>query len=389
MRFWLDEGVDGFRLDVVNWFMKDKELRSNPWRLRVYPDLFQRHIYDRNRPETHEICREMRALADAYGDRLLVGEVFDDDAARAAAYHGPKGDELHLAFNFEFLFQPWKAQSFRDAARRWYRLLPAGAWPNFTLSNHDQPRHASRYGRGSHGEARARVAAAMLLTIRGTPFLYYGEEIGMRNRAIPRRHLQDPLGRRTWPLPFGRDGARTPMQWSGAQNAGFSDAAPWLPLNTDYPDRNVAAQRRSVDSLFTWYRRLIALRRRRPALTRGEIAFLPTAPGMGKQVLGYLRYTEDELLLVCLNFAPRRQPFDPTLVSVVLDDVPTARAPMRGVQDGPLNRNRPAGAFPQDDLLTAELDVLIGTHRGAGSRLSLRELVGLAADEVLVAAFRY
>ena len=384
MRFWLDEGVDGFRLDVINWFVKDAELRSNPWRLRVYPDLFQRHIYDRNRPETHEICREMRSIADSYGDRLLVGEVFDNDAALAASYHGHDNDELHLAFNFELLFQPWNAGAFAEAARRWYRLLPIGAWPNFTLSNHDQPRHASRYGGGSRGEARARVAATMLLTVKGTPFLYYGEELGMRNRWIPRHAIQDPLGRRTWPLPIGRDGARTPMQWNAERNAGFSDDTPWLPVHPDFESRNVTLQQRSEHSLLTFYRRLLELRRQYPALESGEITFVPganrgrtrrgarklPAPAVGKHVLAYFRHTSEELLLICLNFVGRRQ----------LIEGPGATAALRSPEL--------SGRLPFTPDIDTTVELLFGTHRSGGTEMPLQELNSLAADEALVARLR-
>ncbi len=302
MRFWLDEGVDGFRLDVINWFVKDDAFRNNPRSWRIYPDLLQRHIYDRNRPETHEICREMRRLADSYGDRLLVGEVFHDDPKLASSYHGKENEELHLAFNFEFLFQPWSARRFARAAKRWYDVLPPGAWPNFTLSNHDQKRHISRYSFGRHTEARARIAAAMLLTVKGTPFLYYGEEIGMRNSPIRKQHLRDPLGRRTWPFPFGRDGERTPMQWSGKTHSGFTKAVPWLPVHPDYAERNVAAQREDPNSLLNFYRELIALRSNSPALLEGRFILL----NEGKHnVLAYERGAGDERVIVVLNFADR------------------------------------------------------------------------------------
>ena len=345
MRFWLDEGVDGFRLDVINWFIKDDQFRNNPHSLRLNPDLFQKHIYDRNRPETHEICREMRALADSYGDRLLVGEVFHDDPELASSFHGRENDELHLAFNFEFLFQPWNARRFARAAKRWYRVLPDGAWPNFTLSNHDQKRHVSRYAFGRHTDDRARIAAAMLLTVKGTPFLYYGEEIGMRNRPIPRQHLQDPLGRRTWPFPFGRDGERTPMQWSPRRHGGFSRVAPWLPLHPDYPERNVEAQVDDPDSLLAFYRRLIELRHSHPALLRGDFTILREGTG---NVLAYLRETPEEQILVVLNFAAQRR-------TIALG---------RALGEG---------------------SVLLGTHRDGVLSLGAGTSVALAGHEVILA----
>jgi alpha-glucosidase len=306
MRFWLDLGVDGFRLDVVNWYIKDEKLRSNPLSLRLVPDIFQRHVYDRNRPETHEICREMRLLADDYGDRVLVGEIYSSDTAEAAQYHGPNNDELHMAFNFNFLFQPWSARRFFNAASRWYAALPHGAWPNFNLSNHDQVRHISRYAAGTATEARARVAAALLLTLRGTPFLYYGEEIGMRNQRIPRRLAQDPLAKSSFGL-AGRDGERTPMQWTDGPGAGFTSGTPWLPIGEDAETRNAEAVRADPDSLFHFYRRLIELRKSMPALLSGEISFL--SPGE-RGVLAYRRSTAEQTCMVLLNFRGRPRTAD-------------------------------------------------------------------------------
>ncbi len=279
MRFWLDRGVDGFRLDAVNSYIKDDKLRSNPYTLRPIPGFFQRHIYDINQPETIDICREMRAVTDEYDNRMMIGEVFVDNIDLAASFHGPNADALHLASNFNFLYQPWSARNFAAAARAWYGPLPPEAWPNFVLSNHDQPRHYSRYARGAETDARARVAAAMLLTLKGTPFLYYGEEIGMHNVRIPRGRLQDPLGRRTWPLRFGRDPERTPMQWDDSPTAGFTAGTPWLRLADDYRSVNVAAQRDDPDSLFSFYRRLLQLRHEKEALHSGEIDFLVEGEG--------------------------------------------------------------------------------------------------------------
>jgi alpha-glucosidase len=303
MRYWYELGVDGFRLDVATGYFKDAELRSNPFSFKANPDFFQRHIFDRNRPEVHEVFKEMRAVADAASERVLIGETHGQDPKLAASCHGEAGDELSMAFNFEFLYRPWRAASFRESAERWYSLLPEGAWPNFTLSNHDQPRHAWRY-RGRSAEVtdgRARVAAAMLLTLRGTPFLYYGEEIGMSCERIPRARLRDPLGIATWPLRMlGRDPARTPMQWDGGPNAGFSSGQPWLPVNSDYRSRNVALQEADSTSLLSWYKALLALRRSRPALREGSIAFL----GLDPDVLAYERVS-GERLLILLNFSSK------------------------------------------------------------------------------------
>jgi alpha-glucosidase len=322
MRYWYGLGVDGFRLDVATAYFKDADLRSNPFSFKANPDFFQRHVYDRNRPEVHEVFREMRAVADeagvagsgvaGNGERVLIGETHGEDPLLAASCHGERGDELHMAFNFDFLHRKWSADSFRRSAETWYSLLPPGAWPNFTLSNHDQPRHIHRYRGRTEAvtEGRARVAAAMLLTLRGTPFIYYGEEIGMGCEVLPRSALRDPLGISTWPLrSMGRDPERTPMQWDASPNAGFSTGSgqPWLPVNSDYKSRNVAAQEADPRSLLAWYKSLIALRLVREELRSGDIRFL----GLSPEVLAYERSTGSGRLLVLLNFSSRKRSVSP------------------------------------------------------------------------------
>ncbi|MDA8411207.1 MAG: alpha-glucosidase [Treponema sp.] len=314
MRYWLDLGADGFRLDVATAYIKDAEFRSNPFSPRPIPDLFQKHLYDRNRPEVHEIFREMRQVVG--DDRVLVGETHGVDVDLAASCYGP-GDELHLAFNFDFLETKWSASAFRAAAERWYSALPDGAWPVFTLSNHDRPRHAWRYrGRTpAETEGRAKVAATLLLMLRGSPFLYFGEELAMTSRRIPRSRLRDPLGVKTWPLGFlGRDPERTPMQWTAGPSAGFSQGAegrepvePWLPLNPDWPGRNVEVQLRDSLSTLSHYRGLIALRRAHAALREGDMRFVDT--GKGADLLCFERRVQGESLLVALNFASESRDF--------------------------------------------------------------------------------
>lgn len=304
IRFWLDLGVDGFRLDVVNWFIKDERFRDNPrkpWGLRPYDR--QVHLYDRNRPETLEIMMQIRTLVDHYPERMTVGEVYSEppgDPELSAAYYAG-GEGLHMAFNFAFLYCPWRADSFATAVDRWDSLLGPDLWPNYTLSNHDQKRAFSRYDEGGDGAARARVAAALLLTLRGTPFLYYGEEIGMRNGRILRSRLQDPLGKRYWPLRVGRDGERTPMQWNASPGAGFSMARPWLPINADHTTVNVERQQEAPDSLLNWYRALIGLRRQEPSLHSGAYRRL----GVRDEVYHFERQWHDQRVVVALNFAGR------------------------------------------------------------------------------------
>jgi alpha-glucosidase len=335
MRYWYDLGVDGFRLDVATAYFKDADFRSNPFSWRANPDLFQRHLYDRNQPEVHGVFREMRRISDEAGDRMLIGETHGQEAELAASCHGAKGDGLHMAFNFDFLNQHWSAEAFRRSAERWYALLPEGAWPNFTLSNHDQPRAAFRFRDRDPAvtEARARVAAAMLLTLRGTPFVYFGEELAMQCERIPKARLRDPLGIKTWPLAFvGRDPERTPMQWDASANAGFGSGAveTWLPLNSDWRERNVAAQEGRTDSMLSWYQALLRLRRERPSLREGAIRFF----GKEREVLAFERGAEgygapwhgEERTIVLLNFAKReRHVHLPEACGVLL-----ASGPVRG-----------------------------------------------------------
>lgn len=297
---WLDSGVDGFRLDVVNWLVKDRRFRNNP----AVPGapFFQRHRYDRNRTETHDILKELRLLLDRYGDRMAVGEVFTlppGDPALSAAYLGNGEDELNLAFDFSLIYRPWDARRFYRTIRRWMKHIPEKGWPCHVLSNHDQPRGINRYGGGRDDRKRAKVAAALLLTLRGTPFIYYGEEIGMRNCRVPRCDMRDPLGKRYWPLFAGRDPARSPMQWSPGENAGFSTARPWLPVGVDYRRINVEEESRDPYSLLNFYVALITVRKKKAALHRG--GWKPVLKGH-HGVLGYYRRHEGQTIFVALNF---------------------------------------------------------------------------------------
>ncbi len=342
MRHWLEAGVDGFRLDVCTAYFKDKDLRSNPFCLKPVPEIFQEHIYDRNRPEVHEVFREMRKICDAYtgsnkensleetvGERVLIGEAHGHDPALAASCHG-QGDELHMAFNFDFLMQPYSARAFKKSALAWYAALPAGAWPNFTLSNHDQARAAWRYrshlpGRTGRlvSDARCRLLCLMLLSLRGSPFIYFGEEIGMEGGRLRRDQLKDPLGISTWPLPFGRDPERRPMQWEASPHGGFMEdipgsPAPWLPTCKDFTWRNVAAQEGLSDSLLGFYKKMLRLRKAEAALREGEIEFLDSPPS----ILAYLRSRGPERLLVLLNFS--RGPARLKLGKNILSQLPSS-----------------------------------------------------------------
>jgi alpha-glucosidase len=233
---------------------------------------------------------------------MMVGEVYLFDPQRIARYYGNGSDELNLAFNFRFQWSPWEAEAFRTRIDEMERFLPPNAQPTYVLSSHDAPRHRSRFDDPQLGAARARLAALLLLTLRGTPFLYYGEEIGMRDVPIPDDRIQDPVGRR---LPgLGRDPERTPMQWSDGANAGFSSADPWLPIAADYADCNVARQLADPDSILSFYRKVIWYRKKSPALLRGTYRAVDSP----SDTLVYLREEGAQRLLVALNFAdePRR-----------------------------------------------------------------------------------
>lgn len=292
--FWLDRGVDGFRLDVAHFLVKAEGLPDNPTRLGLRAYDRQEHFHHTNQPETHAIWKEFRGLLDRYPERMAVGEVGPEGAED---YYGGGDDELHLVFNFALQAQKWDPRAFYRVVADWEGRLPAGAWPCWVLNNHDNPRSTTRYAAGTLTDARAKLAAAMLLTLRGTPFLYYGEEIGMRQGDIPRAELLDPPGRKYWPLYKGRDGCRTPMQWNGASQAGFSSARPWLRVNPDFKTRNVEAQRADPNSLLNFYRQVIALRRQSPALQHGTYRSPATPSG----VWAYERAAEGQRMWVLLN----------------------------------------------------------------------------------------
>jgi alpha-glucosidase len=307
IRYWLERGVDGFRVDVIHKMIKDAELRDNPrpapeeeHPIRHYGGL--KHVYDEDQPEVHAIIRSWRRILDSYGGRAMVGEVYLFDPRRVAAYYGNGHDELPLAFNFSFMWSPWDAAAFRHQVDSIESLLPAGAQPTYVLSSHDAPRYRTRFDDARWGEARARVAAMMLLTLRGTPFLYYGEEIGMRDVVIPVDRVCDPVGKR-FPA-VGRDPERTPMQWTAAHGAGFTTAAEtWLPLAPDYESVNVAQQTGDPRSHLSFYRRLIWYRKQSAALRRGTYRPLDGPP----DTFIFRREHADERLLIALNFAAERR----------------------------------------------------------------------------------
>ena len=321
LRFWLDRGVDGFRVDVMHHLVKDTDYRDNPPNpefkpgMSPYRELLTTYTVDL--PEVQEIVALMRGVIEEYGDRMLVGEIYLP-VERLMAYYGASGDGAHLPFNFQLIRLPWDARSVSAAVERYEALLPSYAWPNWVLGNHDKPRIATRIG-----AAQARVAAMLLLTLRGTPTLYYGDEIGMHDVEIPPEMVRDPFEKNVPGLGLGRDPVRTPMQWSGGEQAGFTSLIPWLPIADDFNVCNAEALRRQPASLLTLYRRLIQLRRAELALSVGEYA---PVPGYD-DVMAYIRKAGDRRFLIVLNFSAQPQNFDlsvfeaqPTLVlSTYLD----------------------------------------------------------------------
>ena len=303
LRFWIDRGVDGFRVDVAHHIAKDPLLRDNP--PEPHPDAGhkpvsdydrQRHVHDRGHPDVHGLFRAFRALADAYGaaPRPLFGEThLAHDLGRWASYFG-RDDELHLPLNFGLLQAPWTADGLRAHVDAVEAALPPGAWPSYVLGSHDERRLASRLG-----PARARQAAVLLLTLRGTPTLYAGDEIGTPQVDVPPDRARDPAGLRSGVPGLGRDGGRTPMAWDDGPQAGFSTAAEtWLPLHPTHRVVNVETQSADPRSLLSLYRRLLALRRTTPALHRGDYAPLDGTP---PAVFAFRRTAPGSRALVLLN----------------------------------------------------------------------------------------
>jgi len=298
-RFWADKGVKGFRLDVFNVYFKDELLRSNPTKLiGRRPFDRQLHVYDFDQPELMEVMHDIRKALDDYPETYAVGETFYSSPRKAASYCGCDG--LHAAFNFEFTQCGWNARQFAKKIDEWEIALGEEKWPNYVLNNHDTIRSATRYASGADDQ-RLKIAATMLLTLRGTPFLYYGEEIGMRDIRLKRSQILDPIGRHYWPFFKGRDGCRAPMQWEGnLPYAGFSQFKPWLPLHPDFQERNVAGQSKDGLSLLNFYKQVIALRRAHPELISGSYQQIL---GLAHGVLGYERKFEQERTQVLLNFS--------------------------------------------------------------------------------------
>jgi alpha-glucosidase len=295
MRFWLRKGVDGFRVDVIWHLIKDVAFRDNPpnpdFREGRPPHQKVLPLYSTDQAEVHEVIAEMRRVVDEFDSRVLIGEIYLP-LERLVTYYGKDLAGAHLPFNFALLSAPWNARGIEKIIFEYESVLPAGAWPNWVLGNHDRPRVASRVG-----QDQARVAAMLLLTLRGTPTLYYGDEIGMHQVPIAPDRVRDPFEKNVPGIGVGRDGCRTPMQWNAMPYAGFSTSTPWLPLADDFLHENVVNLEADARSILSLYKALIDLRKKLPQLVLGDYG--PIA-AQGNLLL-YRRQSEGKAVVIALN----------------------------------------------------------------------------------------
>ena len=313
VRFWLDLGVDGYRLDTANFYFHDAELRSNPGRGAPDPNKpdpavnpfnpygWQHHLYDKSRPENLVFLQRLRALLDQYPDTTMVGEIGDDDGLARVAEYTAGGDKLHMAYCFDLLGERHDAPFVHGVLERFGRIVGSG-WPCWALSNHDVTRVATRWGGPEPDPALLRLALALQASLRGSVCLYQGEELGLPEADVPFEDLQDPYGITMWPQYKGRDGCRTPMPWSAeAPDLGFGSGAarPWLPLVP--AQRALAVDRQEADpgSMLQAARRLLHWRRTQPALVHGELMLLP----VHEQVLAFVREHQGERVLCAFNLS--------------------------------------------------------------------------------------
>jgi alpha-glucosidase len=296
LRFWLRRGVDGFRVDVMWHLIKDTAFRDNPanpaW-TEDRPEIERLlEIYSTDQPEVHDIIAGMRHVLEEFGDRLLIGEIYLP-VERLVTYYGENLAGAHLPFNFQLLNVAWTPPQVAALVAHYEAALPKGGWPNWVLSNHDRPRIAARIGK-----PQAKVATTLLLTLRGTPTLYYGDELGIGRVEVAADRIRDPWALREPDVGVGRDPSRTPMQWDGRRFAGFSTHEPWLPLTPDCETRNVAAMQSDATSILCLLRNLLRFRREHSALASGGWILLSA----DENILAYERSNADNRIWVVLNF---------------------------------------------------------------------------------------
>ena len=304
-RFWADLGTDGFRLDVFNMYFKDDQYRNNPLRIHWMPFMRQKHLYDCDQPDMDRAVRDIRKVTDTYKERYVVGETFLRTPEKTRRYCGE--DKLHAVFDFAYTHCKWNASAFRKIIQTQETISKENnIWPNYVFNNHDVERTASRIGLGEYDE-RLKEAAAMTILLRGTPYLYYGEEIGMRETKLKKSEMMDPVGKSYAPINPGRDGCRAPMQWNNQANGGFTSGTPWNKIHPDYMDRNVNAMIGDPNSLLTFYKNLIALRKHYRSIQVGSLELLDTK---NESVLTFTRSFEKEVTLVAINFTQFPQKTD-------------------------------------------------------------------------------
>jgi len=321
LRFWLNKGVDGFRIDAMWHLIKDSQLRDNPRNpdyeehMATYNQLLP--LYSTDQPEMHEIVAKMRKVLDEYKERMMIAEIYLP-VNRLVTYYGINNTEAHLPFNFMLITLPWESRPIALSIDEYEAALPKDAWPNWVIGNHDQPRITSRIG-----QQQAKVAAVLQLTLRGAPTMYYGEEIGMRDVPIPLQEVQDPQGLNMPGKNLSRDPERTPMQWDNNANAGFTDGSPWLRLDRAFPRENVQMQKQDIYSSLTLYKRRIELRQSAPSLMTGD--YKPVYSD--QQMIAYIRQAEGHTgFLMVLNLSHRPCYFAPGMILfkgvILIDTIP-------------------------------------------------------------------
>ncbi|MBI1740645.1 MAG: alpha-glucosidase [Acidobacteriales bacterium] len=310
-RWWYKRGVSGFRLDAVDTMFEDSALHDN----RVLEgknsqgDPNTDEKYNKKLPEMHVVLQKLRTVADEAG-AVLIGETWTSNIDELKEYYGPNGNELQMPM--DFMFTGVNKLSPPEFRRQIAQVDTAGGWPVFVISNHDIVRSYNRYGDGKNNDAIAKLMGAFYLTLRGTPIMYYGEEIGMENNDPKRKEdVKDPIGRTGWPQEIGRDGERTPMQWNTGVNAGFSKKEPWLPVPPSYKTHNVATESKDPNSVFSMYKKVLALRHTNEALLEGNYTALNEDDA---NVMSYLRSYKGKAVLVALNMSssPQKVKFDLT-----------------------------------------------------------------------------
>ncbi|HEY0702255.1 MAG TPA: alpha-glucosidase [Candidatus Acidoferrales bacterium] len=310
--WWYKRGVAGFRLDAVDALFEDPNLTNDPVLpgLNEYGDPNVQHKNTDNLPESHIVLKGLRNVADTY-NAVLIGETWTKNVTELKAYYGDRHDELQMPMDLMLTSLKFSAPAFREHIAA---VDASGEWPVFVIGNHDIVRSWNRYGDGKNNDAIAKDMAAMYLTLRGTPIMYYGEEIGMQNNDPKRREdVKDPIGRLGWPKNKGRDGERTPMQWNGGENAGFTSGTPWNVIPDTYKTYNVVDELKDPNSILNWYKNLLALRHTDPALLEGKYVALNNDD---PNVLAYLRKTNSETVIVVINMSAAPQKIRFTLAEL-------------------------------------------------------------------------